>query len=269
MSSVLPARELALAREVSAHVLRLRRDRYDRNVPDSTTRWGDAEMRPSFGSPTSGAMIAPEPATQNQAASTENNVDAHGVRGSGEPGGSGGSRGSGESGRSGGSGEPIMTLRGAGVRADTRHVGFVVLALVLIGLAVVVAVLFVAGARKNDQITALQRHGLDVEVRVSRCTGLLGGSGSNAAGYACRGTYTVDGRSYNEAIPGDTLLAPGSKLRAVTTRNDPALITTASALAGEKSSERVFILPGALLAILLLASGMVILRARRSLSRSR
>ena len=115
----------------------------------------------------------------------------------------------------------VATLRGAGVDVDVRRAGRVLVGAVLGALAVLAVVLFVAGAQKNAQITSLRSHGVPVTVTVTGCTGLLGGSGSNAAGYACRGTFSVAGHRYDEAIPGDTLYPPGTPLAAVTVPGDP------------------------------------------------
>ena len=62
---------------------------------------------------------------------------------------------------------------------------------------------------------------------MTACLGQLGGSGSNAAGYQCRGSFTIDGRHYNEIIPGTTLLPLGTTVRGVIDPGDPALISTA------------------------------------------
>ena len=137
------------------------------------------------------------------------------------------------------------------------------MALGLVGLAVLVVILFLAGAHKNSQITELRQHGVPVEVRVSGCLGLLGGSGSNQAGYSCRGTFTLDGRSYNEVVPGNILHPPGTMLRAVTVRSDPHLLDTARALANEHSSPKVFILPAVLLAVFILLAVVLVHRRRR------
>jgi hypothetical protein len=102
-----------------------------------------------------------------------------------------------------------------------------------------------------------------VDIRVTGCLGLLGGSGSNAAGYACRGSFTLDGHRENEAIPGNILRAPGTRLRGVSVPGDPALVTTTGALAGEHASGRVFILPTILAIILALFVGGLVLRRRR------
>jgi uncharacterized integral membrane protein len=151
-----------------------------------------------------------------------------------------------------------MTLRGAGVDVDARRAGRLVVGVCLVALAVLVVVLFVAGANKNAQINNLRRHGAPVEITVTKCIGLLGGSGSNGAGYACTGTYTVGGRRYDEAIPGNALLVTGA-----TVRGDPTLVSTVVAVTTERASWRVFIVPTILLIILVLLVGTLVLRRRR------
>jgi hypothetical protein len=155
------------------------------------------------------------------------------------------------------------TLRGAGVDVDVRRVGRVFVALCLVALAVLAVVLFVVGVHKNSQINRLRQHGVAVQVTVSGCLGLLGGSGSNAAGYACRGTFTLGGHRYNESIPGNSLRRPGSKVRAVAVSGDPPLLSTARAVATERASANVFIVPTILLVVLVLLLGVLVLRQRK------
>lgn len=157
-----------------------------------------------------------------------------------------------------------MTLRGAGVQVDARRVGGVIVGGCVVGLAALTIVLFLAGAQKNAQIDRLRQHGVPVDLTVSGCLGLLGGSGSNAAGYACRGTFTLDGHRYNEAIPGDTFHPPGATLRAVSVPGDPALVSTISAVTSEHASSKVFVLPTILLIVLVTLAGALVLRRRRS-----
>jgi len=168
-----------------------------------------------------------------------------------------------ENGGSDGAGERISTLRGAGVDVDIGRVGRVAVIVCLMALAVSVVVLFTAGVQKNAQINRLRQHGVPVEVTVSGCLGLLGGSGSNAAGYACRGSFTLHGHRYSDAIPGDTHYRPGQRVRAVTDPDDPGLLSTAAIVAGERASASVFALPGSLLAVLALLVA-VVLHSRRS-----
>ncbi len=149
---------------------------------------------------------------------------------------------------------------------DTRAVARVAVGLLLVGLTALVVVLFVAGAQKNGEITRLHQHGVAVTITSSGCRGLLGGSGSNAAGYACRGSFTLDGRRYNENIPGNTLRPPGTVIRGVSVPGDPALVTTETILAAEQASWRVYIVPTVLLIVLVglvLLAGAAVRRGRR------
>jgi hypothetical protein len=164
--------------------------------------------------------------------------------------------------------EPVMTLRGASVEVDARRVGRVVVALGLVTLAVFVVVLFVAAFQRNANITLLRQHGVPAEVTVSRCYGLMGGSGSNPVGYSCRGSFTFDGHRYDEAIPGNALHAAGSKLEAVTVAGHPGLVSTPSAVAAEQASDGVFALPTILLVLLVMAVAGLALGRRRSLGKA-
>jgi len=160
--------------------------------------------------------------------------------------------------------ERISTLRGAGVSVNARTLSRVIAALVLTTFAVLVVVFSVVGAHKNAQINELRQHGVRVEVTVTGCLGLLGGSGSNAAGYACNGTFTLAGHRYTENIPGNALRRPGSKLEAVTVRNDPQLLDLPAMVASEHASWRVYILPLVLLVVLVLAvAGLLVMRQRQ------
>ena len=158
-------------------------------------------------------------------------------------------------------------LRGARVEIDGRRVARVAAAACLVGLAALSAVLFVVGFQKNAQIARLHNEGVPVTITVSGCLGLLGGSGSNAAGYECRGSYTLDGRPFNEPIPGNAMYDPGTKLHGVAVPGDPALVTTAAILRTEHVSGRVFVLPSILLALLVLTLGAFAARRRRSARR--
>jgi hypothetical protein len=156
-----------------------------------------------------------------------------------------------------------MRLRGAGAGLDVRRVGHAVVVLCLLALAVTVVIVFIAAFHKNSQISTLRSDGIHVPVTVTGCLGLLGGSGSNQAGYSCRGSFTVDGHSYNESIPGNIDRPPGTVLRAVTVPGDPALVISAHDLASEHTSGKVFILPTILLVLLVILVGAVLFWRRR------
>lgn len=158
----------------------------------------------------------------------------------------------------GGGNDTVMTLRGAGVVTDVRLVGRIAVGLFLVCLAALVVVLYAGGLNKNAQIARLHREGVPVLVTSTGCTGLLGGSGSNPVGYACRGAFTVAGHRYNESIPGNTLYPPGSTLRALTVPADPALVTPVRLAAAEHTSATVFVVPAVLLVLLIALSGLVL-----------
>jgi hypothetical protein len=159
----------------------------------------------------------------------------------------------------------VGALRGAGVgTVDAKRVGMVVVGMGIVALAVLVVVFFVAGVHKNDQITRLHQHGVPVTITVTGCLGQLGGSGSNAAGYACHGTFSLDGHRYTESIPGNTLRSPGTTLDGVALPGDPALVTTTGALATEHPSANVFVLPIVLLGVLVVSVVALVLWRRRA-----
>jgi hypothetical protein len=162
----------------------------------------------------------------------------------------------------------LTRLRGAGVEIDARRVRRVALALCLIALATVAVILFVAGAQKNDQINRLRHDGIRVDITVSGCRGLLGGSGSNAAGYTCSGSFTLAGHRYSESLPGTSFHTPGSHLLGVAVPGDLALVSPLAIEATQHASGGVFILPSVLLALFVLSIGALAWRWRRKAARS-
>jgi heme A synthase len=161
------------------------------------------------------------------------------------------------------SNRPVTTLRGARVEVDPRRAAQWVLGACLVALAVVAVVLVIAGIHKNAQADTLQRHGVSVNVTVTGCLGLLGGSGSNGAGYACKGTYTFDGRHYRQDIPGNSLLPPGSVIRGVTVPDDPYLLSTPGLVAAQQPSWKVYIAPAVLLAVFVVTLALLVAIRRR------
>jgi hypothetical protein len=138
----------------------------------------------------------------------------------------------------------------------------VVLGLIVATLAVLIVVFVVVGFDKNRQIDELHGQGVPITFTVTSCQGLLGGSGSNGAGYACRGTYHLDGHTYNEPLPGTAYFAPGASVHAVAVPSDPGLVSPAAMVESEHASSRVFVLPVILLVALLLIVGAAVVRRR-------
>ncbi len=166
-------------------------------------------------------------------------------------------------------GAPVTRLRGASVEVEIRSVVRVVAGLCVLALCATVVLLFVAGFEKNAQIARLRHQGVPVELKVTGCLGLMGGSGSNLAGYDCMGTFSLDGHLYSEAIPGSVLRSPGTRLRGIAVPGDPALVSTPRTMAREQASWRVFVLPTVLcLALGLILTAVATKRARMRLRMS-
>jgi hypothetical protein len=161
------------------------------------------------------------------------------------------------------SNEPLSTLRGAGVNYDARRVGQVVVGLCLLTLAVLVVIFSIAGAHRNSQISRLQHDGVPVDATVTKCLGLLGGSGSNPAGYTCSAAFAVHGSRYTEVLPGSGLRTIGSTVRVMVVPDDPALLSPVSTVRAEHTSLTVFLLPAILFVVLLLLVGLIVLARRR------
>jgi hypothetical protein len=150
------------------------------------------------------------------------------------------------------------------VSVDGRIAGRVAMVVGFVTVATVAVLLLVAGLQKNAQIDSLRAHGVPVEATVTGCVGLLGGSGSNGAGYACSASYTFDGRQYHENLPGSDNVATGSTVQAIVASDDPALFSTPSALATQHASARVFLVPAVLFGALVGIVMLVAVRRRRA-----
>jgi hypothetical protein len=208
---------------------------------------------------TKSPMIAPEPTAPRDPRESPSSSAAPFSGGTSRPGPSGADEGR--------SYQPVGTLRGAGVNVDTRVAARVAVVLGLSAIAVVAIVLFVAGHQKNAQISSLQTHGVPIDAKVTGCIGLLGGSGSNGAGYDCTVTYVYGGQHYAEGAPGnDRVLSTGSTIKGVIASDDPALFSTPRTIAGERASAGVYLVPSILAGVFVVLSAVLVVRLRRARS---
>jgi len=159
--------------------------------------------------------------------------------------------------------EPLSTLRGAGVNYDARKVGRVVVGLCLVTLLALVVIFTVAGMQKNSQISRLRHNGVPVTVTVTHCLGLMGGSGSNAAGESCSGSFTIHGTRYTESLPGTAFHQIGATVAATVVPNDPALVSPNNILESEHTTLNVYLLPLILFVVLALLVAIIALVRRR------
>lgn len=166
-------------------------------------------------------------------------------------------------------GAPVTALRGASVSVDTRVVRRVVVGVVMAALLLSSVVFFVVGARKNAEANALGTDGVVVEATVVRCLGLLGGSGSNAAGYSCTGSYGVGGKTYEAELPGTNSRSPGTRIPVVVDRGDPGLVSTPGELARNGASDGVYVVPTVLLGAFVVMAAVVFAPRRPRLGRER
>jgi hypothetical protein len=157
----------------------------------------------------------------------------------------------------------VAALRGAEAQPIGRPFWVVAGALLIAVMPLVVAIAFVSAANDNARIERLKNHGLPVMVTVTGCVGNIGGSGSNAAGYTCRGEYRVNGVTYREVIGSKTTLtSAGSEVKGVADPARPSTVEVASAVATSSTSFSVYFVPSLL--ALLVVSLAVFLSRRRS-----
>lgn len=159
----------------------------------------------------------------------------------------------------------VASLRGPTAISIGRKSKLFAGAIGLILQAAVLVVSFLSVTNNNARVDRMKAHGIPVTVTVTNCRGNIGGSGSNSAGYTCRGDYTVNGISYHELIGSmATFSAPGTAVRGVADPSRHSTVVLSSAIKSSKASNGAFI-PFGLLAIVFVALTLVFLRvARRS-----
>lgn len=160
----------------------------------------------------------------------------------------------------------VAALRGAGVQVDGARVGYVAAVVGLVVVMAVAGVLLAAGIKKNSQIDSLNTKGVPVELTVTRCLALIGGTGQSPAGFECTGTYTYRGRRYVEGVPGTTNLPVGASVHGIVASDDPALFSTPSAVASERTSVAPVVLPAVVLAAAAASCVWVVIRHRRKVA---
>ena len=160
----------------------------------------------------------------------------------------------------------VGTLRGAGVQVDAARVKYVAAVLGLVAVMAVAGVLLVAGIRKNSQIDTLKANGVPVELTVTHCQALIGGTGSSPAGFECTGTYVYQGHRYTEGVPGSESLPVGTTVHGIVASGDPGLFSTPGTVASEHQSVARVVLPAGVLVVAVGACAWVVVRHRREAS---
>ena len=147
---------------------------------------------------------------------------------------------------------------GGGVDIDGRRILRVAGSVCLVGLAVLVVITTVSARGQNSRMPRLQQHGVPVTVTVTGCVGIVSGTGSTNTGFSCRGDYTLDGHAYNKVITGTSAqLEEGSTVPAIAVPGDPALLSTADAVAHSPHSSDVYVTPIILFGVLILGVALL------------
>jgi hypothetical protein len=132
------------------------------------------------------------------------------------------------------------------VSVDPRRAGLVAFVVVVAGLLVGAAGLALAAHESNARAKRLGDHGVRVEATVTTCLGQLGGSGSNAAGYTCRGRFRLDGSAHDEVLPGSQPRAPGDTVVLVSDSGHPGDLATPEGVAAMHPGLGAYGLPAGL-----------------------
>jgi hypothetical protein len=161
--------------------------------------------------------------------------------------------------------EVVASLRGPKVSINAPRFARILVALGMAALLVSGVLLLIGGAHHNAQITRLQHDGVPVQITITSCIGMAGGTGSTPASFVCQGNFVLSGHRYHELIGGQTTeLNAGSTLRGLAIPDDPALVSSASSVATSHTSSSVFILPVVLLAAFVALLLVVVIRRRGS-----
>jgi len=158
----------------------------------------------------------------------------------------------------------VNSLRGASAGSIGRTFWLGAAALGLVVFTAVLVVSLVSAFNGNARIERMKAHGIPVTVTVTTCNGNLGGSGSNGAGYTCRGTYRVDGTTFHEVIGSmATFAGSGTAVQAVADPSNHGTIKLSSAVKASNASPWAFVPPGALAVVLIILTWMFVRVVRR------
>ena len=159
----------------------------------------------------------------------------------------------------------VVSLRGPAAVSIGRRLKLVASGLGLVIFAVALTVSFLSILNDNARFNRMMAHGIPVSVTVTNCRGNIGGSGSNSAGYTCRGVYAVNGINYDEPIGSKiTFTRPGTEVSAVVDPSHHGTVVLSSAIRTSAASQWRY-LPLVLLSLVFVALILAFLRvARRS-----
>jgi hypothetical protein len=131
------------------------------------------------------------------------------------------------------------------VRVSNTEAGPVVRVIVigvLLALLAIAVALTISAAHENSRADTVRHRGVPVHVTVTGCQGVSSGIGMGIEYFECRGTYRLDGRSYNEVIGGNRVqLQTGQMVPAMAVPGQPRLLSVATP--GPHSDWKPYIAP--------------------------
>jgi hypothetical protein len=152
----------------------------------------------------------------------------------------------------GASGPPDTTAYirgGGGVLMNPRRLAGILVWICAVALVGIAAYLAVSAAQQGSRLTLLRDRGVPVDIAVTGCRGISSGVGMGIEYWQCSGSFTLEGRTYNEIINGSRkLVDPGRHVAGVVVPGRPDLLTDASAVRGAHSSGAEYTVAGALAA---------------------
>jgi len=155
-------------------------------------------------------------------------------------------------------------LRGPDARHISDRFWLVSATVLLVVFAIIVVVTFISAFNDNARVDRMKNHGIPVTVTVTSCVGNIGGSGSNASGYTCRGSYRVNGVRYVEVIGSkSTQSNPGTEVQGVVDPSRRSTVELTSAVRASSSSPSVYFVP-VLLAVFFVIGSVALRRRHRS-----
>jgi hypothetical protein len=159
---------------------------------------------------------------------------------------------------------------GAGLSVDAAKLLRLMAWLLVAALVAMAADLSVSAASQNSRLRLLQTKGVEVQARVTSCTGYGSGVGMSVVYYRCSVTYSLDGRQYSEVLGGSRQDLPvGATVEAVAVPSQPTLVASRSSVRTSMTSFAPYVTPlvlGIVAAVMVMGLVASARRSRRRVS---
>jgi hypothetical protein len=160
---------------------------------------------------------------------------------------------------------PSYVRGGGGLPTSTGRVLRVVLATIVISLLGVTIGLAIEAAHHQSRTQRLHDHGVPVTITVTGCLGLVSGTGITPSTYICHGSFTLDGRRYDEPIhESPDLLTVGHHFAGVDDAGSPSDLTLAGSVGSAQSTWQIYANTVWLAIASLVVAGIGLLLLRRA-----